>query len=152
VGNDLDAAIGRALRRARKALGWTLRDAAERSEDHFRPSSIAGYERGERGLRIDRLVMLAEVYGVAPDRLLAEALREARGQSPILIDLSHLEDLPSNERALVTAFVREVAELRDHETRDVITLRSEDLEILASASRIRPEELASRLASGRSAT
>jgi transcriptional regulator with XRE-family HTH domain len=144
VKNDLDAAIGRALRRARRALGWTLRDAAERSGDQFRPSSIAGYERGERGLRLDRFVALADVYGVAPDRLLMEALRETRGEA-VLIDLTRLEDLPTNERALVAAFVREVAQLRDIPIDKVTTLRTDDVEILATASRLRPEDLASRL-------
>jgi hypothetical protein len=98
---------------------------------------------------LERFVALADVYGVAPDRLLMEALRETRGEA-VLIDLARLEDLPTNERALVAAFVREVAQLRDIPIDKVTTLRTDDVEILATASRLRPEDLASRLEPHRS--
>ena len=42
-----------------------------RSGGRFKPSSIASYERGERQISLERFFALAEVYEVAPERIVA---------------------------------------------------------------------------------
>ena len=46
--------VGRALRRARLARGLTLRQVGERSLGAFKPTAVAGYERGERAISLKR--------------------------------------------------------------------------------------------------
>lgn len=139
--------IGRALRDARRARGLTLRQAAERSERRFRPTSIAGYERGERSITLERFIELCRVYGMAPERLLAEIVRRLEGRPPVVIDLTALEGIDTTEGRIVTGFVQEVAALRGERGRRAITLRAGDLEVLATAIGRRPEELAERVGS-----
>src|SRR5574342_63003 len=52
--SSLALEIGRALRRTRLALGLTLRDVAALSSGRFKATSVAGYERGERNITLER--------------------------------------------------------------------------------------------------
>src|SRR5439155_18186131 len=104
--------IGRALRRARLAQGLTLKQLAAASAGRFKPTSVAGYERGERGISVVRFCELSRVYRVPPDRLLTEILRAAQADPELVIDLTHLERLGPAEGGLLSGFVQQVASLR----------------------------------------
>jgi transcriptional regulator with XRE-family HTH domain len=54
----------------------SLRQVTVRSGGQFKPSSVASYERGERNISLERLFALAEVYGVAPERIVAAIAHE----------------------------------------------------------------------------
>jgi len=133
--------IGRALRRTRIARGLTLREAAAASGGRFQATSVAGYERGERSISLERFCDLCRIYGMAPERLLADIVRAAEGRAEPKIDLEVLEKLGSVEGALISGFVREVSALRSERKGDTIVLRAGDLEVLATASGRKPEEL-----------
>ncbi|HXF74163.1 MAG TPA: helix-turn-helix transcriptional regulator [Actinomycetota bacterium] len=137
--------IGRALREARKARGLTLKQAAERSGGRFRPTSIAGYERGERSITLERFIDLCRLYGMDPDRLLAEIVRRLEGRPPVVVDLTALEGIEEPEGRIVAGFVREVAALRGERGARTIALRAGDLEVLATAAGRRPEDLLQRI-------
>ena len=96
--SDYARLIGERLRAIRRQRGWSLRDAADASGSQFSPSAIGTYERGERGLSIERLHRLALLYRVPVDRLLPEDQGSMRsdddGAGPaedIVIDLTALE-------------------------------------------------------------
>jgi transcriptional regulator with XRE-family HTH domain len=67
--------IGKALRRARESRGLTLRDLVDVSGGRFKATSVAGYERGERNISVERFISLCEVYEVPAERLLHEIQR-----------------------------------------------------------------------------
>jgi hypothetical protein len=81
------------------------------------------------------------LVGVPPDRLLGEILRAARADPDLVIDLTHLERLGPSEGELLGGFVQQVASLRGSGEVESITLRAADIEVLASASGRRPDEL-----------
>ena len=84
--------VGRALRRARLARGLTLRQVGELSLGAFKPTAVAGYERAERSISLERFYAICAFYGVAPTQLLAE-IEEALGGPPEpTVDLTQLED------------------------------------------------------------
>lgn len=139
--------IGRALRRLRRAHGLTLVDVAAMSNGMFKATSVAGYERGERSITLERFCSLCQLYGLAPDRVLAEILRRTEGRIEPEIDLAALESLGTTESALLSGFARQVRGLRGEPQADTITLRAGDLEVLATAEGRRPEELAKALRS-----
>ena len=66
--------IGTALRRARRARGLSLRAVERLSGGRFKPSSIAGYERGERKITVERFCELARFYRFPPERLLGDVV------------------------------------------------------------------------------
>jgi transcriptional regulator with XRE-family HTH domain len=140
----LSVEIGRALRRVRQSRGLTLHNVAEVSEGVFKATSVAGYERGERTITLERFIRLSALYGVRPERLLADILRSVEGRQEPTVDLTVLESLGSMESALVSAFVQQVRSLRKGEEQEAemtIVLRTGDLESLAKAAGKSPEEL-----------
>lgn len=91
MGKEIAEDIGSALRRARLARGLTLREVGTRSRGAFSPTAVAGYERGERAISVQRFCDLCAFYGIAPEHLLAAVLRGAAGRAE-LIDLTELEE------------------------------------------------------------
>lgn len=133
MGKHVTRDLGKALRQAREERGLSLREASRRSQGRFTPSGIAGYERGERRISVERMCALSEVYGVRPERLLATALHPS-GVAPVEIDLSALERLPPELRSLLVGYIEEVLTMRGPADPDRISLRSGDLEILAGSA------------------
>lgn len=139
---DFGEQVGHALRRARRARGLTLRAVSELSDGQYKPTSIAGYERGERSISLERFSDLCRVYDVDPSALLTEILEAADGTPDRGLDLERLEALGSAEAALVAGFVREIGTLRHGRPSEAIVLRAGDVEVLATAAGRHPEDLA----------
>jgi transcriptional regulator with XRE-family HTH domain len=139
--DPLSIAIGSALRRVRRSRGLTLRAVAETSGGVFKATSVAGYERGERSITVERFCGLCDVYRIAPEQLLGEITRSSRREDEPSIDLSALGSLATEEASLVSEFVQQVLALRKDPERSEISLRTGDLQVLATASGKKPEEL-----------
>lgn len=84
--------MGGALRRARLARDLTLRQVGERSDGAFKPSAVAGYERGERSISLERFCELCGFYGVAPVQLLAEIMEGVGDRLDLIVDLTRLQE------------------------------------------------------------
>jgi len=143
--NPFDREVGRALRRMRIERGLTLRDVAERSSGRFRPTSVAGYERGERAISLARFCDLCELLEIGPERILIEILRALDRRPEPEVDVTTLAGFGDEETELVAGFVRHVMAQRGELGSDRIVLRAGDVEVLASASGLQLEELLRRL-------
>jgi transcriptional regulator with XRE-family HTH domain len=139
---DLAHEIGRSLRRARRARGFTLRQVAIQTAGRFKATSVAGYERGERTVSVERFCELCGLYGVAPQAVLGDILVAVGGRPEAEIDLSRLERMESAEGGLLSEFVRQIKALRKEAASETIALRAGDIEVLATAAGKKPEELA----------
>jgi transcriptional regulator with XRE-family HTH domain len=143
--NDLKSAVGASLRGARIRAGLSLQQLAARSSGRFRPSSIGGYERGERAISIDRFVDLAQLVGVSADQLLADALarRDPHVHREVLLDLTQLPDTEAGRQT--AEHVRLVRSRRGDPASEVVTLRAGDLQVIADASGVEVPDLLSSL-------
>jgi transcriptional regulator with XRE-family HTH domain len=65
---DLRPVLGARVRAARKALGLTQEELAERADMHW--TFISGVERGLKDPRLNTIGRLARALGIAPDELL----------------------------------------------------------------------------------
>ena len=78
------------MRQVRAGRSLSLRQVTVRSGGRFKPSSIASYERGERQISLERFFALAEVYDVAPERIVAAIAyrleHESEGRRPAAKD------------------------------------------------------------------
>jgi transcriptional regulator with XRE-family HTH domain len=148
--------VGEALRRARRARGLTFRAVRDRSGGRFKPSTLGGYERGERSISLERFCDLAEAYAESPDVLLAEVLQSVRTEDldaarsedegpELVIDLNRISLIDNEERGAVETFVRDVQAHRGDFEMEALTLRSGDLEVIASSSGMDEETLLEKL-------
>jgi transcriptional regulator with XRE-family HTH domain len=142
---DFADEIGKALRRARTARGLTLRQVSTLTEGRFKATSVAGYERGERTISVERFCDLCDVYEVSPQAILGDIVRAVAGSTEPQIDLTRLEDLGTDERTLVAGFVRQIQGQRHEAPSETIVLREADLEVLATAAGKTREEMADAL-------
>ena len=137
--------IGKALRRARTARGLTLRQVSTLTEGRFKATSVAGYERGERTISVERFCDLCALYQVSPPAILGDVVRVVAGSTEPEIDLTRLEEMETVERTLVAGFVRQIQEQRHGSASETIVLREADLDVLATAAGKTREELAEAL-------
>ena len=78
----VDALVGERLRAVRKQRRMTLGEVEAVSGGEFRTSVLGAYERGERGVAVNRLLRLAELYGVPPAELLPNGGRDGSQSQP----------------------------------------------------------------------
>jgi len=123
----------------------TLRRAADAAGGRFAATSIAGYERGERAITVERFIELASLYQVRPERLFAEAVRSIEGRSPVVVDRDKLSRPLGREASVLGIFVDEVARLRRVES-NILSIRGGDVQVLATMSGRREEDFLERLA------
>lgn len=102
--DEIDAEVGRLLRRARMLRFWTLQKAEDASEGGLKASTIASYERGYRRLAVAGLFELADLYGLPVTSLLP--LPTSGDQ---VIDLAErINRLPASHRDLLNALVEQM--------------------------------------------
>ena len=132
--DDLRNAVGLALRDARVRAGVSQQELARRSGNRYRPSSIGGYERGERSISVVRFCELARLLRVPADQLLSDALTHAspHAHREVVIDVSDLSDSEAGRET--AAHAHRVRSRRGDYLSSVVTLRAGDLQVIADAS------------------
>jgi transcriptional regulator with XRE-family HTH domain len=143
--SDIRVETGKVLRSARRARGMTLRDVGIASGGRFKPTAVAGYERGERSISVERFCELSQLYDMAPERLMSLMIwRRQEGTEPV-IDLRGMDKLPHEERDALNGFIGQVRRMRTGRQDDTIKLRLRDLEVLATLSGHKLDEFLERL-------
>ncbi|HJS26910.1 MAG TPA: helix-turn-helix transcriptional regulator [Actinomycetota bacterium] len=137
--------VGQTLRRARLARKMTLRDVGVASNGVFRPTAVAGYERAERNISLERFCGLARLYGMNPERLLSQIMWRAKGGAELTVDRNRIDALPPKERDAMNDFIKHVRRMRGVSDDGIIALRINDLEVLATVNGSRLEEFVDRL-------
>jgi transcriptional regulator with XRE-family HTH domain len=139
-----DVALGRRLRAIRRQKGWSLNDTQTRTQGEFRASVLGAYERGERSVSVPRLLRLAELYDVPVADLLegsGRRLAAAGGQSGFPIDLDVLARAEGPEVSMLRRMVRRLQVQRQDFGGRVLTIRGDDMRVLAAALGREPDEL-----------
>lgn len=129
------AEVGRRLRTIRRQQKLSLEDVEERSGGRWSASAIGAYERGYRNLSLSRLRELADFYGVPISVLVGEIdLRTSTvGASPrLVLDLAALERATDPAAAAVARYAQSIAMERGDFNGRVISLRRDDLRVLAA--------------------
>jgi transcriptional regulator with XRE-family HTH domain len=147
-----EAGVGERLRSIRRQKGLSLHDVEARSRTEFKASVLGAYERGERAISVPRLMRLAEVYDVPPDTLLPREseveidLTEAEAaQNGFTIDLTQLADIEDPEAAVLARYAATIQLQRQDFNGRMLTIRRDDLRVLAAVLGRRIEDLPPRL-------
>jgi transcriptional regulator with XRE-family HTH domain len=145
--------IGERLRAIRRQQGLSLHDVEARSGKEFKASVLGAYERGERALSVGRLLRLAEIYDVPADQLLPRGddvdldltSRREDGMTGYTIDLVRLNQIDEPDAHVLARYAATIQLQRQDFTGRMLTIRSDDVRVLAAVLGRRPEDLASRL-------
>jgi transcriptional regulator with XRE-family HTH domain len=158
------AAVGARLRAVRRQKRLSLQAVEKASRLEFKASVLGAYERGERTISVPRLQRLARLYRVPVDQLLPPdgqvppgrnrvPTRGTNGESPdgdgkpfkVAVDLVRLSEVQGPERELLRRFLASVQVQRQDFNGEVLTIRSEDLRVMASMLGQNLEALLKRL-------
>ena len=142
--------LGTRLRAIREQRGWSLRDVHEASDGRFTGSAVGTYERGERGISVQRLSELAQLYGVPVERFLPESpIREGERTAPlvehdapnekVVLDLAALERQTGPEFGLVRRYIDIIKLKRGDFNGRVLSVRASDVWAMAAMATVDPD-------------
>ncbi len=146
--------VGERLRAIRRQKGLSLHDVEARSGQEFKASVLGAYERGERAISVPRLLRLAQLYRVPPDQLLPrggidveiDLTAEDAGQESFTIDLVRLHEADDADAAVISRYAATIQLQRQDFNGEMLTIRQDDLRVLAAVMGRSPDELRGRLA------
>lgn len=146
--------VGERLRNVRVQKGWSLHDVELHSDGEFKASVLGAYERGERSISVNRLQRLAMFYTVRVDGLLPRVGPEPTGSAAwamtlpnegLCIDLGTLTERREPEARALEQFVTILQMQRGDYGGKMLTIRREDVRVLAAVLDRSPAELLERL-------
>ena len=148
-----EAMVGERLRSIRRQKGLSLHDVEARSGMEFKASVLGAYERGERAISVPRLLRLAEIYQVPGDQLLPRSSdvdverteRDDTFEEGFTIDLERLRDLDDPEASVLSRYAETIQLQRQDFNGRLLTIRRDDLRVLAAVLGRRAEDLGRRL-------
>ncbi|HSR15521.1 MAG TPA: helix-turn-helix domain-containing protein [Gemmatimonadales bacterium] len=128
--------VGARLRSIRKQRGLSLQDVQRLSSGEFKAAVVGAYERGERSLSLPRLRRLADFFQVPLTQFLPQEEKGERTMTPlpsggVTIDLNRMEGLSGTEAAMFDRFLRSIQMMRQDFNGKVLTIRRDDLRLLA---------------------
>ncbi len=147
------AQVGDRLRSIRRQKGLSLHDVEARSSMEFKASVLGAYERGERAISVPRLLRLGEIYQVPGDQLLPRdadveidlTQRDSAFDESFTIDLERLRDLDDAEASVLSRYASTIQLQRQDFNGRLLTIRRDDLRVLAAVLGRSTEELGRRL-------
>jgi transcriptional regulator with XRE-family HTH domain len=147
------AMVGERLRSIRRQKGLSLHDVEARSGMEFKASVLGAYERGERAISVPRLLRLAEIYQVPADQLLPRnaeididlTQRDDAFEEGFTIDLERLRDLDDAEASVLSRYAQTIQLQRQDFNGRLLTIRRDDLRVLAAVLGRRADDLGKRL-------
>ncbi|MDQ6853648.1 MAG: transcriptional regulator [Actinomycetota bacterium] len=146
------AKVGDRLRSIRRQKGLSLHDVESRSDMEFKASVLGAYERGERAISVPRLLRLADIYQVPGDQLLpreadvdVDLSRDDAFEEGFTIDLERLRALDDAEASVLSRYAATIQLQRQDFNGRLLTIRRDDLRVLAAVLGRRPEDLGRRL-------
>lgn len=146
------------VRAIRIAKGLTLHDVEVASNRRIRAVVLGSYERGDRTLSVRMAITIAQFYGVPLSYLLEEPENPAGRACAVTLDLRRIRaivtdsTLPPRINATLKSaitFTGEIVKLRNDWNGELISLRSNDMVLLAAAIGIPQHELSEILRSHR---
>ncbi|MBI5156653.1 MAG: helix-turn-helix domain-containing protein [Acidimicrobiia bacterium] len=128
--------VGNRLRSIRRQRGLSLQEVQRLSGGEFKAAVVGAYERGERSLSLPRLQRLAQFFQVPIAHFLPQDESGERTMQPlpsggVTIDLNRLERLSGTEAVIFTRFLRSIQMMRQDFNGKVLTIRRDDLRLLA---------------------
>ncbi|MDX1689970.1 MAG: transcriptional regulator [Acidimicrobiia bacterium] len=128
--------VGARLRSIRRQRGLSLQDVQRLSSGEFKAAVVGAYERGERSLSLPRLHRLSAFFQVPITQFLPQEDQKDSALSTLpsgglMIDLNAVERLDGQEAEIFDRFLRAIQMMRQDFNGKVLTIRRDDIKLLA---------------------
>jgi transcriptional regulator with XRE-family HTH domain len=147
--DEFARAVGRRLRAVRSQQRLSLHGVQRKSGGRWKAVVVGSYERGDRAVTVARLAELAEFYGVPIGELLPQGDEPARvggGEtSGLVLDLQQLRSLSTDDSAPLIRYARSIQRQRGDYGNRVLSIRGEDLRVLALMFGVSVDQLIDKL-------
>lgn len=144
--------VGVRLRGIRRQKRMSLQEVERDSALEFKASVLGAYERGERAISVPRLQRLARFYRVPVSQLLpsdsedgAEPSDAGRAPEKLILDLTKLDALATNEGALLGRYLGMIQVQRQDFNGRMLTIRGDDLRAVACILNVSVDGVRTRL-------
>jgi len=133
-------AICARLRAIRISKGLSLSDVEIASARRIRAVVLGSYERGDRALSVKKAIEIAAFYGVPLTYLLEQPKRAEGVIRPPVIDLRQIRSIISDTQQMdsitpelrsIFTFISGIVALRNDWNGEVLSMRSNDISLLA---------------------
>jgi transcriptional regulator with XRE-family HTH domain len=158
---DYVISVGAWIRSIRRQKQLSLQDVEAASDHEFRASVLGAYERGERAISVPRLQRLARFYRVPVDQMLplddepglASANRDAASadlndrvrRRPVTLDLHAIEQAAGHHGEMLRRYLRTIQWQRGDYNGRMLTIRRDDLPMVACILDCHPDQVPARL-------
>jgi transcriptional regulator with XRE-family HTH domain len=137
-------ALGGRLRAVRQRARLSLQAVEQSSGGKWKAVVVGSYERGDRAVTVQRLVELAEFYGVAVTELIPDP-NAPQGVPRIVLDLDRLAEVPREQAMPLTRYATAIQAQRGSPGGRTLPIRVEDLRALAVIYDASPRALTDQL-------
>lgn len=134
------AALQLRLRAVRKSKGLTLSQVSKQSKGSISAIALGSYERGDRSISIEKLLEIAELYGVPVNELLSPP-EKGISAGRVIIDVRKLSLSTEFTSEAPLKIIQRISHLRHDWNGEVISLRSSDLHLLQIFANFTEEEV-----------
>ena len=138
--------LGVHLRKLRRKLNWTLKDFEKASAGAIKDVVLGSYERGSRSISVANLRIITDVYEIPIGTLFPNEYKKIAPQQgrKMIIDLRKLRvvmDISQSKTLEITnKFANGILRIREDWYGEVLSIRSEDLNLLAIMTSLNLEE------------
>ena len=134
------AALQLRLRAVRKSKGLTLSQVSKQSKGSISAIALGSYERGDRSISTEKLLEIAELYGVPVNELLSPP-EKGISAGRVIIDVRKLSLSTEFTSEALLKIIQRISHLRHDWNGEVISLRSSDLHLLQIFANFTEEEV-----------
>jgi transcriptional regulator with XRE-family HTH domain len=144
--NAFARALGARLRAVRQRARLSLHAVEQASGGRWKAVVVGSYERGDRAVTVQRLVELAEFYGVPVIELISDPA-VPQGVPRIIVDLDRLAEVPREQAMPLSRYAATIQAQRGGAGGRTLPIRVEDLRALAVIYDASPKALTEQLIS-----
>jgi transcriptional regulator with XRE-family HTH domain len=145
--------VGKRLRKIRIQNKYSLKEVEKITKGDIKASILGAYERGERVISVPRLFELADFFKVPVDYLLRDGEATAKvkvkahpaARESIRINLMSLSKTKNNDAQPIKSYINSIKKQREDFNLEVITIRDEDLRMLAAMYKTSPTSISKKL-------
>ena len=134
--------VGERLRKVRAQNKFSLKDVEKMTNGFIKASILGAYERGERVISVPRLFELADFFKVPVNYLLKDGDKEAMHEvnvathpassEAVRINLVNLSKTRNRDAQSIKSYIDSIKKKREDFNVEVITIREDDLQMLAA--------------------